>query len=135
MTLSILIATIVAFVVGMIWYSPIMFGKIWMKINNAEHLTEKEIKAMQKKMMPMYMLQILLSLLTMWILYMNIVYFGKENAVAFAFFMWLGYIMPTQAGAVIWGSTREGYRLKQFLIMTSYQLVIMIIAGYIFSMF
>ena len=32
--LAILVAAISAFVVGGIWYSPLMFGNAWMKDNN-----------------------------------------------------------------------------------------------------
>lgn len=39
--LAVLVAGISAFVIGGIWYSPMMFGKAWMKDNN---LSEEEIQ-------------------------------------------------------------------------------------------
>lgn len=38
--LSIIIATVVYFVLGALWYSPVLFGKIWMRLRN---LTEEDI--------------------------------------------------------------------------------------------
>jgi hypothetical protein len=56
------------FVMGMIWYGP-LFGKLWTKIVGAEHMSREEMAAMQKKMMPMYALQVALGLVTSYVLY------------------------------------------------------------------
>ncbi len=82
-----------------------------------------------------YVLQFFLTLLTMFVLYQNIKYFGSEKGVWFALFMWLGYVMPTQVAGVIWGSTNKKYWRKQIMIMISYQLVTLLVVGYIFSAF
>jgi len=39
--LAVLVATVVNFVLGGLWYSPLLFGKKWMALMN---VTEEEIK-------------------------------------------------------------------------------------------
>ncbi len=128
-------ATLFAFILGAIWYSPLMFGNSWMKIMGSDTYTKEELNKLQKEMGKFYVLQLFLTSLTMFILYQNIKYFGSEKGVWFALFMWLGYVMPTQIAGVIWGSTNKKYWCKQIMIITSYQLVTLLIAGYIFSIF
>ena len=51
--LAVVVATVAAFAIGMIWYSPIMFGKAWMA---AIGKTDAEMKEMQKSAGPGYVL-------------------------------------------------------------------------------
>ncbi|MDQ5957595.1 MAG: hypothetical protein QG614_570 [Patescibacteria group bacterium] len=137
MFFSIFLAALVAFVLGAFWYSPLMFGNLWMKINKAEHYTKEQLAAMQKKMLPYYVLQFLMTLVTMFVLYSNIKWNGTVGVSGYwlAFFMWLGYVMPTQVGAVIWGNTDRKYQLKQILIMAVYQFITFMLAVCIFNLF
>lgn len=129
-------ATLFAFILGAVWYSPLMFGNLWMKImGGCEKYTKEQMEKIQKEMGKFYALQFILTLTTMFVLYANILYFGKDKGIYFAFFMWLGYVMPTQVAGVIWGNTEKKYWAKQILILTSCQLTIMLIAGYMFSTF
>lgn len=40
--LSIVVATLVYFVLGALWYSPVLFGNIWMKLRNLSKETMEE---------------------------------------------------------------------------------------------
>lgn len=40
--LSILVATVVYFVLGALWYSPVLFGNIWMKLRNLDKETMEQ---------------------------------------------------------------------------------------------
>lgn len=128
--------SVLAFIIGAVWYSPLMFGKTWMKIMGDKKFTKEEMVELQKKMIPFYFLQLVITLITMFVLYSNIKFTGTTGmaSVWYAFFMWLGYVMPTQVSAVIWGSTEKKYWLRQISIMLGCQLVIMLVAGYIFGM-
>ena len=44
--LAILVATIAAAVLGMVWYSPALFGKAWMKLVG---MSQKDLEAAKKQ--------------------------------------------------------------------------------------
>jgi hypothetical protein len=131
----IILAAVVQFVLGALWYSPVLFGNTWMKVMGAEKFTKEEIVKMQKEMGPFYALQFVLGLITIFVLASNLAYnnLSGAGAYAYAFFMWFGYIMPIQVGSVIWGSTAKKFWLRQILIMISYQLVAFMLITFILT--
>ncbi len=131
----IILAAVVQFVLGALWYSPILFGNTWMKIMGAEKFTKEEIAAMQKEMVPFYVLQFVLGVITVFVLATQLAFNDLVGAPAYfyALFIWLGYIMPIQVGSVIWANTEKRFWLKQILIMISYQLVAIMLATLILT--
>ncbi len=119
------------FVVGMMWYGPI-FGKMWMKIMGVEHMGKEEMAKVQKEMMPMYIIQVLLGLVTSYVLYHFVKAWPQVSGCQVAFWIWLGFSMPMAAGAM-W-DTRKGYAMKKFLVSAGYQLVTLLVLGWVFTM-
>lgn len=132
----ILVATVATFVLGALWYSPLMFGKLWMQIMEVTHLSKEELQKMQKEMTPFYLLQLVLTLITTFVLASNLSFNNLSGAAAYsyAFFMWLGYIAPVQIGTVLWGRTQKKFWIKQILVMVSYQLVAVLLSAWILTM-
>lgn len=114
-------------VMGVVWYGP-LFGKMWMKIIGAEKMGSEDMEKTQKEMIPMYIYQVVLSFITSFVLY----WFVQLEGMHVAFWIWLGFAMPMAAGAM-W-DTRKGMRLKKFLILSGYQLVTLMVLGWVFSM-
>ncbi len=133
----VIVATIAQFVLGALWYSPVLFGKSWMQIMGMTNLPKEEIQKMQKEMFPFYLFQILLTLLSTFVLAMFIYYLQMLNvgfhAYGVAGWVWLGFIAPTQIASVVWANTKRNFWWKQILIMTSYQLVGSMITAFILS--
>jgi hypothetical protein len=118
------------FVLGMIWYGP-LWGKAYMDVMDKNNIPEEEIKKIQKEMGPYYGLQILLSLITSFVLF-GVIYLVPEVCGArLALLIWLGFVAPTQIGAVIWGNTKKDKWFKQILIMLGYSLLSLVGSGYI----
>jgi hypothetical protein len=135
----IIVAAVVQFVLGSFWYSPLMFGKIWMSIMEVSHYTKEELQKMQKSMMPFMGLQFVLTLITTWVLANNIQMFeivGTAGTSVYwlAFFMWLGYMMPVAVSSVIFGSTKRRHWCNQIAIMCGMQFVGIMLAAFILSM-
>lgn len=127
------IATIIQFILGALWYSPLLFGKVWMKIMGGEECTPEERKAMQKSMTPFYFLQIALTVIsttTLSLFLQNL----DMGSYSITFLVWFGLIAPTQIGCVIWANTPKNMWLKQIAIMNTYQLLGIMIATYILLM-
>ena len=61
--LSIIVATIVQFAIGAIWYS-VFFGKLWGKIHGFDKLPKETQQKMMKAMGPFYGLQAFVTLVT-----------------------------------------------------------------------
>ncbi len=128
------VATVVQFVLGALWYSPVLFGKIWMEIMECTNIPPEELKKMQKEMAPFYVLQLVLTLLTT-LAFANLVpYVTAFSIYHLAFWIWVGFIAPIQIGSVVWANTEKKYWLKQILIMISFQLVSIMITAWILSM-
>jgi hypothetical protein len=134
----VLLATVAQFILGALWYSPFMFGKWWMEIMGATTLSADEIKRMQKEMAPFYLLQIVLTLVSTWVFALLVFYFRDPQislgSYGVAGLIWLGFIVPMQISSVIWGNTKKQFWPKQIFVMISYQLVGIMITGFLFSL-
>lgn len=122
-------AGVISMVIGFIWYSPLIVGKAWMK---EKGYSADSLKKAQKDMEKLYGLSFVLSLLTAYVLsHMvflsdNFYQFGRlPTGLITAFWMWLGFIMPVQLTAAIFGDKNW----KLFAIDTGYQLASVVSMG------
>mgnify|MGYP003394409019 FL=1 len=121
--LAVLIAAIVSMVLGFLWYSPMVVGKQWMKLKG---YTAESLKKEQKEMSKFYALSFVLALVTAYVLThvmamaMNFFnYTPLSTGLTSAFWMWLGFVMPVQASAQIFGEKKWGL----LVIDSGYQLL------------
>ena len=115
-------------VMGFVWYGP-LFGKVWMKIVGAEHMSKEEMAQMQKQMMPYYAMQFVLALITSYVLYTFAHMSGM--GIVLGFWLWLGFAMPMAAGSM-W-DTKKGLQLTKFLVLAGYQLVTLLALAFAFT--
>ena len=130
--ITIIGAGVVAMIVGSIWFGP-LFGKKWMEICGVTGADEAKRKQMQKEALPLYAIQFVLVLLQIYVLG-NLISFTGGNGMGVAFFMWLGFVMPTIAGSAMWNNNTTRMKWAAFLIQAGYNLVLFIILGYILGM-
>jgi hypothetical protein len=130
----IVLATIAQFILGAIWYSPLLFGKWWMQIMEVGHLSQDELKKMQKEMGPFYALQFLLTLFSTFSLARLIPYIPEFSIYHIAFWIWIGFIAPVQISSVVWGNTKKKYWVRQLFVMLSMQLAGLMLASWILGM-
>lgn len=127
-------AAVAQFVLGAVWYSPLLFGKWWMQIMEVTHVTPEELRTMQKGMMPFYGLQLFLTLFTTFAFANFMLYASQIDIYQTAWWIWIGFIAPVQVATVVWGNTKKQYWAKQIFVMLSYQLVSMMMMAFILSM-
>ncbi len=130
----VLVATLAQFVLGALWYSPLLFGKWWMQIMECDTLSKQELQKMQKSMMPFYFLQLLLTFLTTASLANLMPYISAFSIYHVAFWVWIGFIAPLQISSVVWANTKRKFWLKQIFVMMSNQLASLMLAAWILSM-
>lgn len=131
---AVLACGIVSMGIGMLWYGPIIFGKRYMKLMGVDMNDTKKIKESQKDMGILYFLQFVLTLLQVYVLahvaVMSEAYFhvgAVQSSLTSAFWLWLGFIVPIQAGAAMWTNKSNDDKWAMFYISASYQLFSMLV--------
>ena len=130
---AVLVCTILTLVIGFIWYGPI-FGKKWMEITGADKMDMERRKEMMKGVWKLYIAQIALALLQVYVLawYLNTI--GNiSSGIHTAFSIWLAFVMPTIAGTAMWNNDSAKISWARFFIQSGYQLIIFIVFGLILS--
>ena len=94
--LAVIATGLIAFVLSLMWYSPILFGTIWMKYRNASAHTSPAWTMMfapLRELIVSYVLALLITrlILTNW-----------KSTVKLIFLLWLAFHAVGMAGAIIW---------------------------------
>lgn len=123
------VATVLQFIIGAVWYMPI-FGKVWGTIHGFDRLAPEEQTNAQKGMGLYLVLQFVVTLVTTYVLALFVSELSSEwHAFGAAGFLWLGFVAPTQASAVMFGGTPKEWMCKKFAIMASGSLVNLMVAA------
>jgi hypothetical protein len=127
-------AGVLSMIIGSIWYGP-LFGKKWMEICGVTEMDKERRAQMQKEALPLYLTQFALTLVQLYVLSNLFAWTGEASkTVGIAFFMWLGFVMPTIAGCAMWNNNSGKVKWAQFLIQSGYQLIMFLLYGYILGM-
>ncbi len=126
---AILIATVLQFICGAVWYS-FLFGKLWAKIHCFDQYSKEEQQKMAKGMTPFYIVQFIVTLITTFVLALFIAGLPSDwNPYGIAFFFWLGFVVPTQVSAVIFGGTEGKWIVKKIAVMAGASLLCLLVAA------
>ena len=123
--LVIFVSALVAFLVGALWYSPVLFAKAWMK---AQGHTPEKLAAMQKTAGRAYGVSFLCFLLMAFVLHIVLTTLGAGDFVSGALWgavIWLGFAFTIGLTANVYSDKP----LAAFLIDGGYQLVYLVIMG------
>lgn len=126
--LAVLVSGIVIFILGGLWYSPVLFAKPWVKLMSK---SEEELKAMAGGPVP-YILVFFCGLLTALVMAIVLNHFRPLNAGRGALtgvLCWLGFAGPTSFGTAVF----SGQPRALWLINTVYNLVAFVAAGVILA--
>jgi hypothetical protein len=110
--IAILIAVVLQFIFGFIWYGP-LFGKLWGKIHGFDKLSKEVQQKMMSEMGPYYALQLFVTVVTTFVLAIFITNLPGWNPYGMAGFFWIGFVVPAQVSAVIFGGTEKKWILKK----------------------
>ncbi|MEK7649416.1 MAG: DUF1761 domain-containing protein [Patescibacteria group bacterium] len=125
---AVLAAGIANFIIGGLWYSPLLFAKAWMA---ASGKTEEDLKkGGQVQAMAWGFVGAMLTafVLAHFIKMLDITTVG--GALPLAFWTWLGYIVTTKLADVAFESQSK----TSFLIYVSYQLVAFLVMASILAL-
>ena len=113
--LAVLVCAVLSMVVGAVWYGP-LFGRKWAQIIGADYDNVEARKAMQKEVVPLYVIQFLLTLFQVWVLAHYIEGWKEVSGLVNALWIWAAFIIPTVAGGAMWNNTSTKVSWTSFLI-------------------
>jgi len=116
--LAVLVAAVADFVIGGIWYMGI-FGKTWGKIHGFDKLSKAEQEKASKSMGPFLILQFVITIVTVWSIAKFHLLLEDYSIYTLTLLAWVGFVLPTQIAAVVFGGTDQKWMLKKSLIMVS----------------
>lgn len=127
--ISVLIGAVVYIAIGFYWYSPMAFGKQWVKLTK----TKVSPKKMKEDMPKMYAVTFISLFITTYVLAQFVRVFDATNIVAGAFvglLAWVGFIATSMA--LNYFHTRKPRKL--FEIDSLYHLIALLVVGAILTM-
>lgn len=126
---AIFMAAIANMLIGMLWYSPMLFGKQWRSLMG---ITANGMKAARKKMGVTYGLSFVMTLIMGYIFALlvrttQVLTFAE--GVQLGALLWLGFVSTVQLTDVVF----SGKSWKLYLINTGYQLTALLAMGAILA--
>ena len=128
--IAVVVAAITSMVIGSLWYSPLLFGKLWMRLQG---ISKKDIvKAKQKSMEKLYFWAFIGALVTAGVFAYLLDMFGKsaEMGITLSLLIWLGFVATTMLGTVLW----EGKSVSLYALNVFYHFVNLVVMGVIIGM-
>jgi hypothetical protein len=131
--LAVVVTGVVIFVLGGLWYSPILFARPWTRLMGK---TEEEMKAYMaspkaKREMPLlYGMALLTALVTAWVMAIVVKHFGGPSALRGAeigALCWLGFAATTSFATALFSMQPKAL----WVINSGYNLVSFVLAGII----
>jgi len=123
--LPILLAAVAAFLLGALWYSPLLFAKAWVR---AHGYTAEQMEGMRRRALRTYLGSFVAFLLIATVLSIFLNHLGADSfhdGAAWGFHAWLGFAFPLGFIAYLYADKRPA----TFLIDTGYQLVYLVAMG------
>jgi hypothetical protein len=132
--LAILVAGIVIFMLGGLWYSPVLFAKKWIALQNK---TEEQMRAeaAAANMPLMYASAFITGLIIAWAMAMVFAHIANgmpmnaAHGALFGALLWLGFAATTSYATVLF----SGKPRQLWFIDTAYNLVSFVLAGIILA--
>lgn len=114
--LGVIVATIVQFAIGAIWYTFI-FGKLWGKIHGFDNFTPEVQAEMMKQMPPLYGGQLLVTVFSSFVLAVLMKNLPDFSPYLLALLIWFGFYIPTQYSDTIFGGTEGKWIISKLGIL------------------
>ena len=131
--LAIGVCTLIMFMGGAFWHGPI-FGKLWMKIHHGDkQFTPEENAILMKWMWKLMLTEAVASFLMIVGLACIIQAIPEYSGMRNALMIWVAFVLPTLTSSVLWGGDKREYMFAKVAVTGSYRLLILLLAGYILS--
>ena len=131
--MTIAIMTVACFALGAVWHGP-LFGKLWMRIHHGkDSFNEAEMQESMKDMWKLMVAEFIATGLMVMHLAVLILIIPSFSGMHLAFFVWIGFILPTMISTVIWGADTKRYMATKIAVSSISRLVGLLATGYVLS--
>lgn len=129
--IAVLVTAVIGFVIGMLWYSPLLFANAWMKLSG---IKKEVMEKAKKKILPTRIASFISLLVMTYVLAYFVNIAGASTVLEGAqtgFLLWLGFIASVTLGKVffLW----EGKSVKLYVLNAAHYFVVMITMGAILA--
>ena len=131
--LGVVIAAVTATVVGILWYSPYVFGSMWLNLSGVDRL---DIRDSRKKVMKAYFLCFVSAIISSYILAVvleNLLLKNVADAAVVSFFLWLGFVATSLFVEFLFEVRQKPWKL--YSINAGYQLISLMAGASILYLF
>lgn len=125
---AVLVSALATMVAGFLWYSPMLFAKPWTILMGYDPNDKAKLAEMQKSAGPSYMMSLIASILSAFVLGKLIAVSGTVGAVdglKIGLVVWLGFVTTVQFTNALFSRQPN----KLYMINTGYQLVCYVAMG------
>lgn len=101
----ILLSSVVAMIVGMFWYSPFLFGKMWAQLRGLHFHDKEALRAHQHSMIKQYIGAFIATTVIAWTLWAVLGLMGITKvygALLLATILWGGLVVPATFSAALY---------------------------------
>lgn len=126
--LAILVAAVVFYLLGLLWYSPAMFGNCCVKHDDWRENEFKKVPLVWAYIGEFIISFIIANALAIFVVLFNL---GLSGAIILALLIWIGFVATTHFSAVLWGRKTFGH----YCIHVGFLLIGFILMGAILGWF
>lgn len=127
---AVLVAAVVNMIIGALWYSPVLFGNLWMRWSGID---KKSIDKSRQKGMAKSYIAVFISTLVMAFVLAHFIKYTESTTVSdgmqAGFWLWLGFIATVSLGSVLW----ENKPIKVWVLNNAHNLFGMLVMGSILA--
>ena len=132
--IAVIVATIAMFAVGAVWYMA-LFSKKWAEMHSMDKMSDKEMKEMSAKMGPFYGLQLLMTIVSAFVLAYLMALLPNISPLMITLLVWVGFVLPADVSSVIFGGTKIKDMMPKIMIQAGETVVRLLVAAWIISLF
>ncbi len=130
---AVLVAVIASFIVGWLWFSPILFGKMFLELIGMTPEKMQAYKDSGKNPMMEYMMTVAGAIITGLVIAVLFNYANIDTpteALSSALLIWIGIVMPLTFNDVLFG----GKAKKLWLLTGGHQLAQLLVMAYVIAL-
>ena len=132
MIIQLIVLVILLQAIGFLWYGP-LFGKKWAAVIGvpmmSEDCTPEEKKAMQRKMMPTYILGLITTIVMTFAVF---IFAHLFYLLPVMILLYVGIILPLYASAALWSGKPKKLAWQMFWLTAGYQLAAFVVMTLVF---
>ena len=114
----VILSAVAAMIIGSIWYSPLVFGKAWMKLAGVKEPKKDEANKQMLKGMGLGLVTMLVMAYVLARFMDIMVVVDSNGALEMSLWLWLGFMLPLTLGSFLW----EGKDVKLSFLNAAYWL-------------